>query len=103
MEAQQLDDASFDVAVRGARCLVIALGGRPAWIDSAVAHAGVTFAWGDSIACPRICAMFGLGREPAVVVFREAIVLYCEAGGHTVDGRPRRGPALRRNAGRSGW
>ncbi len=29
--------------------------------------------------------MFGLGPEPAAVVFREAIVLYCEAGTHTAE------------------
>ncbi len=84
MDAQQLDEESFDVAVRGSACLVVAFGGKPAWLDS-TSHAGVRFAWVDSARHPRLAAMFGLGPEPAVVVFREAIVLYCEAGTHTAE------------------
>ena len=45
----------------------------------------VTFAGVDPARAHAVAAMFGLGEEPALLIFREQTVLYFERGEHSAD------------------
>jgi len=45
----------------------------------------VTFARVDPVAEPGLAGMFGIAAAPALLIFREGIVLYLEAGEHSAE------------------
>jgi thioredoxin 1 len=46
---------------------------------------GVTFAQVDPVREPDVAMMFGIATAPALLIFREGIVLYLEAGTHAPE------------------
>jgi len=87
MSVVQLTDGNIRQEIARSEVLVVEFG-APA--TSAVEelsrrHPDVVFATIDSQAEPKAAAMFGLGAEPALLIFREQIVLYLEAGEHAIE------------------
>jgi hypothetical protein len=88
MDTLQLSAVDFDQAVRSSSTLVVEFvvgeGHRP---PHPLAHRfpAVTFAHVDPVREPGVAAMFGLSREPALVVFKEQVVVYLERGAHPVE------------------
>lgn len=89
MSVERLTRESFDAAVARNACLVVefaAAGADPAPLEAlAAAHADVAFARVDAHAEPALREMFGVAGTDALVILRERIVLYCEAGAHPAE------------------
>lgn len=86
MHVLSLTQASFDAAVARSACMVIEFSSRRAdFADrAALADATLGVQWGhvDAQAETRLAAMFGIESDVALLVFREQIVLYRQAGRH---------------------
>ena len=48
-------------------------------------HAGTVFGRVDVQAQPELAAMFGLSEGPALLIFREKVVLYLDKGEHSAE------------------
>jgi thioredoxin 1 len=77
----------FDAAVASHPLLVVQFVPGSAWpmADLAQRFPDVAFAHVDPERDPMVAALFGLGPEPALLIFRERIVLYLEKGVHAPE------------------
>jgi thioredoxin 1 len=89
MNVLALTPEGFDDAVGRHAVLVVefvAAAADPSTLDVLVgAQADVAFGRVTPEISPELGAMFGLPPGPGLVIFRERIVLYCEAGAHSAD------------------
>ena len=89
MSVLQLSDESFHATVTASECLVVEFAlSKPAVSaleQMSQRHPAVVFAHVDPQAQPKAAAMFGLGAEPALLIFREQVVLYLEPGEHAIE------------------
>ena len=89
MSVLQLSDKSFHATVTASECLVVEFALTKPAVSAleqmSQRHPAVVFAHVDPNAQPRAAAMFGLGAEPALLIFREQVVLYLEAGEHAIE------------------
>jgi len=89
MSVLQLTDESFHDSVAQSEVLVVefAPAVRPSGVLEELSQhlSTVVFARLDPHSQSNAAAMFGLGDEPALLIFREQVVLYLEAGEHTRD------------------
>jgi thioredoxin 1 len=89
MSVLQLTDESFHGSVAQSAVLVVefaaAMPPSRALEELSERHPSVVFARIDPQSHPNAAAMFGLGTEPALLIFREQVVLYMEAGEHTSE------------------
>ena len=87
MSVRQLSSETFHRTVADSECLVVEFAassdGVSALEELSGRRAEAVFGRVDSHAWPDVPAMFGLGAEPAVLIFRQQVVLYVEAGEHT--------------------
>jgi len=86
MSVLQLTAENFHRTVSESACLVVEFGATSAagvLEDSSQRHAGTVFGRIDPLAQPELAAMFGLRDGPALLIFRENIVLYLEQGEHS--------------------
>jgi thioredoxin 1 len=89
MGVLSLGDDSFRPTVESTAILVVefavgAAGDEPCH-PLADRFPQVSFARVDLARAPAVAGMFGLGEEPALLVFRDRIVLYFETGAHGVE------------------
>ena len=86
MSLMQLTDESFHESVARIEVLVVEFASAtpPSGVleELSQRHPSVVFARIDPQSHPNAPAMFGLGVEPALLIFREQVVLYLEAGEH---------------------
>ena len=86
MSVLQLTGDSFHRTVSESSCLVVEFGAAPAGPgvleELSDRHAGIVFGRVDVHAQPELAAMFGLREGPALLIFREQVVLYLEEGEH---------------------
>jgi thioredoxin 1 len=89
MDVRSLTDDSFRLTVESTAILAVEFtvgaAGDEARHPLADRFPRVTFARVDPVHTPAVAAMFGLGEEPALLVFRDQIVLYCETGEHGTE------------------
>jgi thioredoxin 1 len=89
MSVLQLTDESFHSGVAQREVLVVEFAvstSAPSVLEElSQRHPAVVFAKIDPQVQPKAAAMFGLGAEPALLIFREQVVLYLEAGEHAID------------------
>jgi thioredoxin 1 len=89
MSVLQLTDESFQSTVAGSECLVIEFASStpaPGALEELSRRLpAVVFSRVDPQTQPKAAAMFGLGAEPALLIFREQIVLYLERGEHPIE------------------
>ena len=89
MSVLQLTDESFHSSVAQTEVLVVEFASAtpPSGVleELSQRHPSVRFARLDLQSHPNTPAMFGLGAEPALLIFREQVVLYLEAGEHTSE------------------
>lgn len=87
MSTLQLAQEIFHRAVSESACLVVEFAQAPAASGalekSSRRHAGIVFGRVDVQAQPELAAMFGLSQGPALLIFREQVVLYLEQGEHS--------------------
>ena len=87
MSVLRLTEDSFHQTVSESECLVVEFGiasaGASVLEQLRQRHAGTVFAHVDPQAQPELAALFGLGEEPALLIFREKVVLYLEEGEHS--------------------
>jgi hypothetical protein len=86
MKMLQLTPDRFDAAVADATCLVIEFSDSAAdfagRVGAAVAPDFVSFGHVDLRTERQLAQMFGIDADAALLIFREQIVLYLEAGRH---------------------
>ena len=85
MPVRQLTQDDFDALVQQASVLVIELSADPegfAGRAAAVAVEGVQWGHVDVRSEPRLAATFGIDAGPALLIFRERVVLYLDQGEH---------------------
>jgi thioredoxin 1 len=84
-----LTDESFQATVAECECLVIEFTSSapaPSNLEElSRRHPAVVFAHVDAQTHAIAAAMFGLGAEAALLIFREQVVLYLEAGEHAIE------------------
>lgn len=84
-----LTHADFHSRVEASATLVVefANASQPASESHPLAERfpAVTFARVDPAREPDIASMFGLATAPALLIFRESIVLYFEVGAHSIE------------------
>jgi thioredoxin 1 len=84
-----LSGDSFGPAVAGNDLLVVefsAASSAPSVLEAVAQRAPeARFARVDPAAEPAIAAMFGLSAGPALLIFRQAVVLYLESAEHSVE------------------
>jgi hypothetical protein len=89
MDVRSLTDESFRPTVECTAILVVEFSAGAPGDDPRHPLADrfplVAFARLDPARAPAVAAMFGLGEEPALLIFRDQIVLYCERGGHSPE------------------
>jgi len=89
MSVLQLTDESFHSSVAQTEVLVVEFASAtpPSGVleELSQRHPSVVFARIDPQSHPNAPAMFGFGVEPALLIFREQVVLYLEAGEHTSE------------------
>jgi thioredoxin 1 len=89
MKILDLADDTFRRTVESTSILVVEVavgeGGAGARHSLADRFPAVTFARVDAVRAPAVAAMFGLNAEPALLLFREQIVLYFERGEHSAE------------------
>lgn len=87
MSVLQLTEDSFHQTVSESACLVVELGATSTGVGVLEAasqrHAATVFARIDTQAQPGLAAMFGLREGSALLIFREAVVLYLKEGEHS--------------------
>ena len=87
MSVLQLTEESFHRTVSESACLVVEFGaastGAGMLEESSQRHAGIVFGRVDVEAQPELAALFGLREGPALLIFREQVVLYLEGGEHS--------------------
>jgi thioredoxin 1 len=87
MSVLQLTEDSFHRTVAESACLVVefeaASGGASVLEESSQRHADIVFGRVDTQAQPELAALFGLREGPALLIFREKVVLYLEEGVHS--------------------
>ena len=88
MSVLQLTGDSFHRTVSESECLVVEFVtssiGAGVLEESSERHAGTVFGRVDARAHRQVAAMFGLDDGPALLIFREKVVLYLEEGEHSV-------------------
>ena len=89
MNVLSLSDESFRPAVESTAILLVefAIGAVADGAQHPLADRFplVTFARVDAKGAPAVAAMFGMGEEPALLIFREQIVFYFERGEHSAE------------------
>jgi hypothetical protein len=99
MSDSQMTAKQFHTAVEAASMLVVEFSVSPDALQEdhplAREFPAATFARIDPSREREIAAMFGLGEEPALLIFRDRVVLYLEAGEHSIE---RTGALLRQVA-----
>ena len=89
MSVLELTDENFRTSVAQSEVLVVEFAAVTLTSGATVAlsqhHPNVVFARIDPQSQPNSAAMFGLGAEPGLLIFREQIVLYLEVGEHTSE------------------
>ena len=89
MSVLQLTDESLQATVADSECLVIEFASSTpapnALEELSRRHPAVVFARIDPQTHSKAAAMFGLGGEPALLIFREQVVLYLERGEHPME------------------
>ena len=87
MSVLQLSGDNFHRTVSESACLVVefesASGGAGVLEDLRHRHAGTVFGCVDVQTQPELAALFGLREGPALLIFREKVVLYLEEGEHS--------------------
>jgi thioredoxin 1 len=87
MSVLQLTDESLHDSIAQSAALVVEFAAATphsgALGELSQRHPSVAFARIDPQSYPKVAAMFGLGAEPALLIFREQVVLYLEVGEHT--------------------
>jgi len=84
MSVLQLTGDNFHRTVSGSACLVVEFGATSAVLEElSQRHAATVFGRIDAQAQPELAAMFGLHDGPALLIFRESIVLCLEEGEHS--------------------
>lgn len=83
----QLTDESFHAKIAQSEVLVVEFGTPAPGVleELSQQHPAIAFARIDPQAQPSAAAMFGLGDEPTLLIFREQVVLYLEAGEHAIE------------------
>ena len=88
MSVLQLSNETLHRTVAESECLVVEFAassaGPGALEELSGHHPDAVFGRIDSQVWPDVPAMFGLGLEPALLIFRQQVVLYSEPGDHTV-------------------
>ena len=88
MSVLQLAGDSFHRTVAECNCLVVefvASSAEAGVLEQSVQRReGVVFGRVDAQAHPQLAAMFGVSDGPALLIFREKVVLYLEEGEHSV-------------------
>lgn len=89
MNVLVLDTDSFHPTVADSGCLVVeflAGTGATSVLDKVRgAPADTVFGTVDASAHPALAAMFGLAAEPALLIFRDTVVLYLQKGVHRAE------------------
>jgi len=87
MSVLQLTGDNFHRTVSGSTCLVVEFEATSTAAsvleELSSRHAGTVFGRIDAQAQPELAAMFGLRDGPALLIFRESIVLCLEEGEHS--------------------
>ncbi len=87
MDTLELTQDNFHLTVSHNACLVIEFDtpriAEDVLEQAKARHAGVVFAHVDSSAQPELAALFGLNGGPALLIFREQVVLYLKEGEHS--------------------
>ena len=87
MRVLQLTGDSFHRTVSESACLVVefvpASAGAGVLEELRQRHAGTAFGRVDVQTQPELAALFGLREGPALLIFREKVVLYLEEGDHS--------------------
>ena len=86
MSVITLTRENFDHVVASHDLLVIEFDASGSVLDRLAEHSSAaTFAQIDPVDEPAIAAMFGQSTGPALLIFREQVVLYLESGEHSVQ------------------
>ena len=87
MSVLQLTQERFHRTVSESACLAVEFAPTAAGASmlevSSQRHPGIAFGRVDIQAQPELAAMFGLSQGPALLIFREQVVLYLEQGEHS--------------------
>ena len=83
MSVLRLTEDSFHQTVSESDCLVVEFAPASVLEESSRRHDGTVFGRVDHQAHPELAALFGLGKGPALLIFREKVVLYLEEGEHS--------------------
>ena len=83
MSVLQLTGDSFHQTVSDSACLVVEFGAASVLEESTRRHSDTVFGRVDARTHPELAALFGLREGPALLIFREKVVLYLEEGEHS--------------------
>jgi thioredoxin 1 len=83
MSVLRLTEDSFHQTVSESECLVVEFGAASVLEESSRRHSDIVFGRVDARPHPELAALFGLGEGPALLIFREKVVLYLEEGEHS--------------------